>query len=395
MSSARPLACLCLAWSSACTEGPLGSNDDDDPEDPLPLVDCASVPTVLDSPVGGWVEAQPDPNLTGFGELAVLPGGDLIWLFGHERLLRWTPDGDEVWSYDAEPGDVLSQVAVSATGAIVVGGHHEPDPEHATLLLLRLDADGNVSQREVIDVPDSSSEIVSDLEITAAGDAIVAIALLDPDSIERRLARFDRELVEQWNVAGDPFFELAIDADGSIYTAWMELIEGEPLDYLWAATVTARSPDGELAWITDAIEVSSSGLPIPQLAIGDRVYLLAPGYSDSRLFAFDRDGELAWQHDFYADGPQHHVMTIAASPCGGAWLGGRTNLETIDMRASLSSMTADGSLGPIVALTNDLPDDYRFAATTQLAVSPLGDVIATGDLQRLDASPDRVWIKAY
>jgi hypothetical protein len=388
------LICLC-----ACAEESISASGDEGPEDELPQADCSMVPTVLDSPIGGWVEAEPDPALTDLQPAAVLPGGDLVWLMGHARVIRWNVDGQQLWIREAEDGEVFSHLGVAATGAIVVGGHYDSDdplePGKAMLLLMRLDGDGNVEQREIIDVPDHETELVGALAVTPAGDTIAEISLLGVPETTARLARFDGDLSERWSIESESVFELAIDVDGNIYTAQMDLIEGEALDYLWNATVTARTSEGELAWVAE-VEVPSSGLPSPQLSISDRVYMLTPGFEDSRLFAFELDGELAWEHDFYAGDLYHHVAAIAASPCGGVYLGGRTSVPMLGARASLASMDAAGSLGPIVPLVDELPDDYFFDATTHLAVSPLGQVVASGELRRpSDENPDRAWMKAY
>lgn len=366
-----------------------------------PVVDCAEVPTELAAP-------QWTADLTDFplGVAASLEG-DAALLY-YDSLERRGAAG-VVWSQPPLADEHVQALAALPDGQIVLGGWVN-EGDDAPAFLARLGADGERLATQPFDPDPARSEVVQALAVTSAGDvftASMAFVAEQPDQPPRlRLDRFDAALAHVWGVdAGEYGFApaLAVDDDGDAYLATVDIaaVGDQGFEYTWSLVVRAFDPDGAPGWTSDAVEVvTDNNLVDVDVSVGDRVYALAGNKFGFVLRALSSAGEVAWTVGKDADEVgDHWLHAVVASPCGGAFVGGRSDVELdgVSERASLFHVAADGTFGPITYMLDEPFDGaYTFGEVTDLAISPLGRLVAVGTLRpKLVADDERRWLHGY
>jgi len=368
-------------------------------EEPPPALDCEVVPTVLDAP-----QSVSEPAEFSSDVVAGLDG-DAV-LLTYDALIKYSA-GAPVWSHAYEAGERAQALASLPDGRVVAGGYATGD-ETAVLLML-VGADGQRLATRTHDLAPGLVEQALAIAVTPGGDVFAAVLASTPDEPKTpsvlRLDRYDAELGHVWSVGVDGVgFQpgLAVDGDGNTYLGTISIASTEEFEYTWSLGVMAFDPAGEPRWTADALEFRTwKELAAVDISVGDQVYVLANNASGFALRALSTAGAPAWEIvRGVADGGEHVLRAAAASPCGGVFVGGRSDVEIdlISERASLFHIAADGTLGAITTVL-DTPHEgeYEYDVTTTLAVSPLGRVIAAGRLRPAAGGDgdDLPWLHAY
>ncbi|MCY1065430.1 hypothetical protein OV090_11690 [Nannocystis sp. RBIL2] len=351
-----------------------------------PELDCEAVPAVFDAPL--WHA----PAAASVGAIASGPGGDALVLLSRE-LLRFGADGP-VWSRSFVDEQVVFALATWPDGQVVLGG-----AEGESGVLMRVGADGEPAGSQVIELAGSEAEPIVAVAAAPAGEVFAVAEVFGALGSHFRLDRFDAELGHVWSAdVGDSGFApaLAVDAAGNSYVALADIVASDGMHNTWALQVLAFAPDGGLRWQSEAVQfVADHGVVNVDLGLGDQVYALAGNRAGFVLQALSPEGAPAWQigRDDGEAG-EHTLMAAVASPCGGVFVGGRSEGDGPGIAASLFHVAADGTLGPVSTLGAEPPGEGAFEATMSLAISPLGRVLAAGT-QELGAGETAWWVRAH
>lgn len=368
--------------TAATTDGPTtGAPTTGEPE-----LDCEAVPAVFDAPL--WHA----PAAASVGAIASGPGGDALVLQSGE-LLRFGADGP-VWSRSFVAEQVVFVLSTWPDGQVVLGGG-----EGESGVLMRVGADGESAGTQVIELAEGEAEPIVAVAAAPGGEVFAVAKVFSALGNRLRLDRFDAALGHVWSadISGSGFTpSLAVDAAGNSYVALADIVAAEGIHNTWALQVRAFAPDGEPRWQSEAIQfVADSGIVNVDLGLGDQVYALAGNRAGFVLQALSPDGAPAWQigRDDGEAG-EHTLMAAVASPCGGVFVGGRSEGEGPGIAASLFHIAADGTFGPVSTLGPEPPGEGVFEATMSLAVSPFGRVFAAGT-QELGAGETAWWVRAH
>lgn len=264
--------------------------------------------------------------------------------------------------------------------------------------MYRFAADGTLElelSRTHIENPSSGvSEYPRALRTNSTGDLVYT---LRADASEW-LVRTDEAFEEQWRLDIGSEEGLALDRDDNIYTYRPVVLSDVPR--VRGVRVRARSPEGELLWDHQELEIQTNSELFPTLVVGEQVYVYViynfdqdPGY----LFALERDdGALAWVHEL-SEGAQTAPLlySFAPSPCGGVWLGGEAG--PLDGRfPALWTAESDGELTMVPLEGSPLPNWSYAGGFVHVSVSNLGEVVAVGALEsELDELFFSAWVSSY
>lgn len=359
-----------------------------------PMADCEVDPIDLAAPRWEW-NAGPDAPSTPFERYSVLPGGDVLWREGHVRVGRWTAGGEPVWELDAAAGEVWSHVAATAFGEPIVVGHvGDAMGDPAQLQLLRLSAAGERLDERLYDDAPGAGQVPTSLGVAATGDVFVEVFWLDDE--RWRLQRYDASLERAWSLELEPersYFSLTVDDDANVYMA--SLMGSTAAG--WTARLDAYDVDGELRWSEgfDLPVVQPSGT----LSVGDGVYLLAGGLdSPSLLMGWDLAGNFVFTSSSDDSDPFRIANAMAASPCGGVYVGGRAAVEGLGTRAALWHVDANGVEGPVSALVEAAPlEGWEYESVDRVELSPLDELVVRGQLGSSlgGGEPATEWMRGY
>lgn len=368
-----------------------------------PMSDCEQVPLVLDAP--RW-----SAEFAGFLDgLAVAPDGDGVLLVD-DVIVRVGPEG-VVWTQVLPKGEYANTIVAGPGGQVIAGGwFHEDGAATDPGLLLWFGPAGERLNSGLVDLDVDRNESIFNLATNAAGDVFVTSIASPPDQPGEgivRVHRFDAAFAHVTTADGGPFRfvpALAADDEGNSYLATVDLMsEGDApnIEYTWTLRVRSFGPDGKLRWTSDEFSiVTLNELVDLELSVGDQVYALMSNRGGHGLHAFSRAGEHLWAHSrSWGEVGDHKLHAVVASPCGGAYVGGSSDVEIdfISERASLFHVAPDGTFGTITYLL-DTPHDgaYTFGETTDLAISPLGAIVAAGTLRPEAAAEDELgWVHGY
>jgi hypothetical protein len=226
-----------------------------------------------------------------------------------------------------------------------------------------------------------------------------------------RIDRHDDELGWAWSVdAGAYAFAPALDVDaaGDVHVATADIVgtSNGGFGYTWALRVRSFDAAGE-RWAAEPVEVETDN-NVLALAVGagDQVYVLGQRPSGFVVQALTLDGAPVWTWTRDAGDPPsedwlagHRLGALAASPCGGVYLGGYSDVDIdgVAGAGSLFHVAADGTPGTIVHLL-ERPHDGTFEHGDVAALDvTLGRIVAVGALRPVfpnDAS-DRTWARSF
>jgi len=195
--------------------------------------------------------------------------------------------GNRVWdgAFGRPSGDNFMVVQATRDGGCVLGGYsHVVFPE-IDILLVRLDAGGNVLWQSLV----GPGQYVTAIEETADGGFVLAGAFFD------------------YGVGLD-YGVWRVDANGAVL--WSRVFGGDKLDI---AKGLAQTADGGVI----VAGLSASGVS------GDKSSPLA-GFSDAWLLRLDKDGNKLWDRSYGGTG-QDYAVAIIAEPDGTFLVGGNSD----------------------------------------------------------------------
>ncbi|MBL9105980.1 MAG: hypothetical protein JNL82_33975 [Myxococcales bacterium] len=416
------LAAACgpeAADESATEPGPTSSGADSTGTDapttgepttgePPPAVDCAEVPVVLDAPV--WT-GEP---ANGGGRVAAAADGDVLLLrTGVAALEKFGVDG-VAWSHTFADDESPVALAALADGRVVVGGMAFDDDAGRESRLWLFGADGQLLAVETVDHEPGRDEHVVAMGASPAGHVAAAVLSVavegDPDA-RLRVDRYDDALALVWSADGGAYeFDpaLDVDADGRVYLATARIAgtSNGGFDYTWELRVRSFDADGE-RWAADPVEVETDNNVLAlAVSVGDQVYVLGQRPAAFFVGALTTAGApvWAWTRD-QAEAPSqtwlagHRLGALAASPCGGVYLGGYSDVDIdgVAGAASLFHVAPDGTPGPVTNVL-ETPHDGQFAHSDVSALDvALGRIVAVGSLEPVfpNDAPSRTWVRSF
>lgn len=326
----------------------------------------------------------------------MVPGGDFLTV-GDDEITRFGRDLQPTWELETRSGVRIDRFATTERGDVVVAGV-DFDNDGA-LWLARYGRAGELIH-ERLDHKGTEDTGVAAMALTSTrevrlmrhGTEDEAPVVVAYDSIFRAQWRHVVEGPKDWA-------EIAVDTQGNTYLASFDFgvftAEGEPQGELH---VEAIDPDGEEKWsltVRVVFAAGSSGFEPFEISAGDQLYVLVGGrdWGLASVLAFRPDGTLAWMRES-ADEPEGAMIhSIAASPCGGLYMGGRTAEPE---RARLWFLNEDGQEEAGADFSGLAPaDGYYYRDIDRVQVSADGRLVVWGSID-YPGRPDVVeWLRAY
>lgn len=357
-----------------------------------PGIKCEEFATEL--PDLAWTATHDDTR----EELVALPGGHAAYFAKEHSVARVGPDG-VVWSHTFDEWPF--HLAPLPGDRILVAGI----PTEGGQWLAILSADGELLASATPPLPDGV-DIAPLVEVaTSASGMIYALTFHGQPPVTWRIEIFDDALTSAGGFAIDsdrigPSSGLAADDDGNAYVATINGIGKDTGSQTWRLDVLSYAADGALRWASDGVAFTtstSSTYEVPEVSVGDQIYAIAGNNSAFALQALTRDGAVAWTkvHTFGkgATDPEvadHFLHAVVASPCGGAFVGGRTNLDGIGGRASAFHIGADGSFGEASVFLGT-HEGLNHRETVGIALASDGRMTTVGRLEPEPVDDPVVW----
>lgn len=321
----------------------------------------------------------------------LLPGGDFL-SFSEHQLTRLDANLQQIWSVETEDADWIDRVVATDVGEIVVVGT-APEGGPNTLWLARYDEHGSLAHEQIIDDGRTAGSTPLVAGTTTGGVRVVRYGNEGEAPV---IAAYDEQFEEQWRHEVDLFGppdSIAIDTDGHTY-----LVVASPADsgalLDWDVRLLALDVDGEELWSS---ETRVSGLQLAfqnDFSVGDQIYLRADRFDmiAGAVLAFRRDdGSMAWEQRLEGDSELAHYA-MAASPCGGIYLGGRS----AEGRAMLWLLDEEGREESVADFSEVvLPEDYHYSGIDHVEVSPRGELVVWGNVGHLGTPDVAEWLRAY
>lgn len=393
------LATACGSTMEVGTNGESVGSDDGETETDdaagFPAPNCDQLPD-LDSPLREWIEAD-GVNLP----THVLPGGDFLRV-DTDQLTRMDADLQPLWSVETGTDTFIGDVVPTASDEIVVTGHVYIGGERS-LWLARYDHEGHRTHERIVNGGLGSGGLLGTTAGTPTGALRLDIWLgLDEPSA---LDSYDESFERQWRREfEDLTLALGTSADGTTYQVSVS-DGGQPNPeislYDWNIQLLAIGPEGEELWSAEAVLEGVNNLPVHRVTAGEQIYVMAGGPFLSRgsaVFAFRHDGTPAWTFNTRELEGSVSVHEIAASPCGGVYVGGTSTGDNhLDPRVTIWHIDASGSPESYVRLSADgLEDGYRYTGIERIQVTPVNELVVWGKLaHRSDSENSIDWMRTY
>jgi len=367
---------------------------DDASTGPLPPpVDCEADPIDLTAPAWAFMGMPERPD-SPFDDFVVLAGGDVVGRDFNFEIVRWSPIGHEAWRIRADDWEFWRAITALPTGEAIVVGLRGDGPEGGRLELLRLSPDGERLEERFYSDASPTGQLPLRAAFSANGDVVVEV--FRPDGPTWWLQRYDASFEPQWSVELDPeryHLGLGRDLAGEhVLAASFVLDPGS--ETAWIGRLDDYDAAGVVQWSAE-FELIAVDEPELEFAIGDRIYLLArDDLADaSVLVAWDFEGNPIFSRSSAETEPIRIATSLAASPCGGAYVGGRAAADGLGTVAALWHVDANGVESPPIVLADQTPEGWSYGAVSQLRASPLDELVVLGTMRGAEVSIE--WLRGY
>jgi cysteine-rich repeat protein len=274
-------------------------------------------------------------------------------------IRRYSPMGGAYWTVvHTGPGggsDQMFGVALDDDGSAYVGGFHSAADGTNDAVVRKVDTFGADAWTSTFDAPDSTSTIVQGVAVDGDGDVVVVgYASVTGAGRDTVLRKYTPDGTPVWTrtyggdaLGHDVAFDVSTTANGSLYVAGYETVDGEGRN-MWLGKYDT---DGNLLWSRVYNGIASLDDQLVGVVAGPEGEAYVCGYESamdipwhSFVRRYDADGNIEWTDDFTGDSAEGaHCYGIARTPGGDLIVTGG-EIDAMIRDVMMRRYTADGEV---------------------------------------------------